>query len=256
MKLGLLADKTEIALDSFEKIKEKYDFIDINENPNSIVDAIVILGGDGFMLHSMHNLQSKDTPLYGMNCGTIGFLLNEFSTEDLKERIKNAKESIIFPLEMSAIDTKGETHKGLAYNEVSLLRETRQSASIEVVIDGKIRIHDLVGDGILVATPAGSSAYNFSAKGPIVPLGSDLLALTPISPFRPRQWRGALLPSKTQVKFIINNPNKRPVSCVADYFEFRDIKEVSVAQSKNNAITLLFDRENPLEDKLITEQFL
>jgi len=256
MKLGLFADKTEIAHESYERLTAKYDFVDIAENPKAKVDVIVILGGDGFMLHCMHNLEQTHIPLYGMNCGTIGFLLNEFNDEDVLERIENAKEAKITPLIMEATDDKGETHKAVAFNEVSLLRETRQSTNIEVRVNGKTKINHLVGDGILVATPAGSSAYNFSVKGPIIPLGSDLLALTPISPFRPRQWRGALLPGDTEVEFVIHYLKKRPVSCVADYFEFRDIKSVKVSQSKDTKITLLFDSKNPLQDKLITEQFL
>jgi len=255
MKLGLIADKTEIAHDSYIKLTENYSFIE-DEQQLSTVDYIVILGGDGFMLHSLHKFMDLNIPFYGMNCGTIGFLLNEFSGDSLNDRIQDAKVAKISPLSMKAIDTKGQTHEALAFNEVSLLRETRQSTNIEIQIDGKTKITSLVGDGILVATPAGSSAYNFSVRGPIIPLGDDLLALTPISPFRPRGWRGALLPGKTEVNFIVHSSHKRPVSAVADFFEFRDVKEVMVKRHREKNVTLLFDHANPLEDKLITEQFL
>lgn len=255
MKLGLVADKTGIAHDSYIKLVGNHSFVE-NEDQLTEVDCIVILGGDGFMLHSLHKFMSLNIPFYGMNCGTIGFLLNEFSEKQLDNRIKKSKTTKISPLYMQAIDKDGKTHQALAFNEVSLLRETRQSTNIEIQIDGKTRINSLIGDGILVATPAGSSAYNFSVRGPIIPLGDDLLALTPISPFRPRAWRGALLPGKTEFNFIIHDSAKRPVSVVADFFEYRDIKEVLVKRDDKKYVTLLFDHENPLEDKLITEQFL
>ena len=256
MKLGLWADKTEISIKSSNILTEKYDLIYINNYAKDDLDAIIIFGGDGFMLHSMHNITKFKAPLYGMNCGTIGFLLNEFNAEDLLNKIRNAKEAHISPLNVKVTDNNNNTHSVKAYNEVSLLRETRQSTNIEVKINAKTKINHLVGDGILVATPAGSSAYNFSVKGPIIPLCSDLLALTPISPFRPRQWRGALLPGNTIVDFIIHDAIKRPVSCVVDYFEFRDISAVNIQKSKDESRTLLFDSKNPLQDKLITEQFL
>ena len=255
MKLGLVTDQTTIAHESYLKLRENYDFIE-DEKQLHNADYIVILGGDGFMLHSLHNLRHLNIPFYGMNCGTIGFLLNEFSIDNLKERLINAKSSKIFPLAMHAKNQTGDIYEALAFNEVSLLRETRQSAKIGVTIDGKTRIDALVGDGILVATPAGSSAYNFSVRGPIIPLNDDLLALTPISPFRPRGWRGALLPGKSEFHFTIYDAQKRPVSAVADFFEFRDVVEITVKRSKKKHVTLMFDHENPLEDKLITEQFL
>lgn len=255
MKLGLIADKTEIAHDSYVKLVENYSFIE-DEKKLKKVDCIVVLGGDGFMLHSLHKFMDLKIPFYGMNCGTIGFLLNEFSVEQLNTRIKKAKESKISPLSMHAVDIDGIVYDALAFNEVSLLRETKQSTNIEIQIDGKTKINSLVGDGILVATPAGSSAYNFSVRGPIIPLGYDLLALTPISPFRPRGWRGALLPGKTEFNFIIKNAHKRPISVVADFFEYRNVKTVLVKRNEEQTVTLLFDHRNPLEDKLITEQFL
>ncbi len=256
MKLGIIADKSKIARDAFDKLKTLYSLIDIEKEPNSDIEVLIILGGDGFMLHSMHNYYKKEVPFYGMNCGTIGFLLNEYKIDNLLQRIKNSKQTKIYPLEMKALDVSGNNHEILAFNEVSMLRETRQSTDIKILIDGKERITNLIADGILVSTPAGSSAYNFSVKGPIIPLNSDLLALTPISPFRPRQWRGALLNASHKLEFIINNYEKRPVSCVADYREFRDVKKVEVRQSKNNPAYILFDEHYLLEEKILTEQFL
>ena len=256
MKLGLWADKTDIAIKSAKILKTKYDLIDINNHELNDLDAIIILGGDGFMLHSMHNITKFSAPLYGMNCGTIGFLLNDFDADNLITKIKNATEAVIAPLSVKLTNTENKNFTVKAYNEVSLLRETRQSTNIAIKINDITRIKQLVGDGILVATPAGSSAYNFSVKGPIIPLCSDLLALTPISPFRPRQWRGALLPGNSKVEFTVNDSLKRPVSCVADYFEFRDVKTVQIVKSQQAQKTLLFDSNNPLQDKLISEQFL
>jgi NAD+ kinase len=256
MKLGIIADKSKIAKEALNKLKGLYSLIDIEREPNAAIDIIIILGGDGFMLHSMHNYYKRGIPFYGMNCGTIGFLLNEYKEDNLLERIKNSKKTKIYPLEMQALDVLGNIHKTLAFNEVSMLRETRQSTDIKILIDGKERINNLIADGILVSTPAGSSAYNYSVKGPIIPLDSNLLALTPISPFRPRQWRGALLHANHKLKFIINNYEKRPVSCVADYREFRDVIEVQVNQANDNAAYILFDEHNLLEDKILTEQFL
>jgi NAD+ kinase len=252
MRLSLISDKTEIALKEKKTLEGKYSF---EENPSNS-EAIIILGGDGFMLHSMHNYAKFKKPLYGMNCGTVGFLLNTFSKDNLNTRIEEAKKTIINPLQMEVVNNQGKEFCALSYNEVSLLRETKQSANISIKIDGKIRLDELIGDGILVATPAGSSAYNYSVRGPIIPLDSDLLSLTPISPFRPRGWRGALISSDSEIEFIVNNSEKRVVSAVADYFEFRDIKKVKVKKSKENTVTLLFDHHNPLEDKLLSEQFL
>lgn len=255
MKLGLIADQNFITDDSCIKLKQIYNFIE-DENKFNQVDYLVVLGGDGFMLHSLRNFMDLNVPFYGINAGTLGFLLNEKSTDNIIDKINNAKKTKIFPLHAKVTDRDGKIKKILAFNEVSLLRETKQSAKIEIQIDGVTRIKSLIGDGVLIATPAGSSAYNFSVRGPIIPLGHDLLALTPISPFRPRGWRGALLPDNTKVNFIVHNFEKRSVSAVADFFEFRDVREVAVELDKHNYVTLLFDHDNPLEDKLITEQFL
>ncbi len=255
MQIGLLADKTDLAQKGKKLLLKKYPLIDLEINPQATVTVIVILGGDGFMLHSIHELHHKNIPLYGMNCGTIGFLLNDFCEDNLLEKISKAKPTSITPLQVEIKDILGEETKAIAFNEVSLLRETRQSTNISIKIDGKIRINGLVGDGVLVATPAGSSAYNFSVKGPIIPFCSDLLALTPISPFRPRQWRGALLPGNSHIEFIVNAADKRPVSAVADSLEVRNVKTVKVVKAQNIRATLLFEHVKPLEDKLLNEQF-
>ena len=252
MRLALIADNTEIAQESARILAEKYSFVEKVRD----ADVIIILGGDGFMLHQMHNLYHLNVDLYGMNCGTIGFLLNEFSSDDLLEKVQKAKKAKIYPLIMKSENQQGEKQEKIAFNEVSLLREARQSVDITIKIDGKTRLKNLVGDGVLVASPAGSSAYNYSVRGPIIPLNANLLALTPVSPFRPRGWRGALIADDSKIEFMVNNGAKRAISAVADFFEFRDAKKVIVEKSKDLSVTLLFDGGNHLEDKLISEQFL
>ncbi len=220
-------------------------------------DVIVVLGGDGFMLETLRKymtLLRRGLPVYGMNQGTIGFLMNHFSTEDLVERMDKARAAKIHPLKMKAVARGGE-FKALAINEISLLRQTRQAAHIRISIDGEVRMEHLMADGILVATPAGSTAYNLSAHGPVIPLGSDVLALTPISAFRPRRWRGALLKNTARVKFEIIDPGKRPVSAVADSSEFRDVTSVEVRQADNITFNLLFDKGHELDEKILREQF-
>jgi len=219
-------------------------------------DVIIALGGDGFMLETLHKHFEHNVPIYGINRGTVGFLLNHLESGDLFEKLANAQKVVLHPLKMVATDCHGKTTEGLAVNEVSLLRQTRQVANISIAIDGKIRMESLVCYGIMVATPAGSTAYNLSAHGPILPLESKLLALTPISPFRPRRWRGAILPHTSEVEFIINNESKRPVSAVADYTEVRDIKSVKITEDRTISLPLLFDPEHNLEERIISEQFL
>ncbi len=219
-------------------------------------DVIVALGGDGFMLETMHFHLDSNIPLYGIHCGSIGFLMNEFSPQDLINRLEKAKPTPLYPLEMTIEENGGPSTKALAFNEVSLLRETRQAAKIQISIDGVIRLHELVCDGILVATPAGSTAYNLSAHGPIIPLEAPLLALTPISAFRPRRWKGALLPERAHITFTILEPKKRPVSAVADFTEVRNVSLVSVCQTKDHSVTLLFDHDHNLEERILREQFL
>ena len=217
--------------------------------------VIVALGGDGFMLETLHDNLRNGRPIYGMNRGSVGFLMNEYSEDALLERINAAERAVIHPLAMTAIDTDGEAHQALAINEVSLLRQTRQTAKLRISIDGKVRLGELSCDGALVATPAGSTAYNLSAHGPIIPLDAKILALTPISAFRPRRWRGALLPHTAKVTFEILEADKRPVSAVADNFEVRNVAEVHVAENRDVTLHMLFDAGRSLEERVLAEQF-
>jgi NAD+ kinase len=218
--------------------------------------VIVALGGDGFMLETLHRYLDRAVPIYGMNCGTIGFLMNQYQEDGLPERIARSQSVTLRPLQMKARSRDGSVVDAIAINEVSLLRETRQTAKIAIRVDGKVRLRELICDGILLSTPAGSTAYNLSAHGPILPLGSNLLALTPISAFRPRRWRGALLPETAEIVFEINEPEKRPVSAVADSTEVRDVIEVSVRVDPKRQLTLLFDPEHNLEERILSEQFV
>lgn len=219
-------------------------------------DVIVALGGDGFMLETLHRYLQRRVPIYGMHRGSVGFLMNGYAAEGLVERIARAEPVHIHPLAMTAYDESGTAHAALAINEVSLLRETRQAAKLRVTVDGVVRLDELMADGILVATPVGSTAYNLSAHGPIIPLGAGVLALTPISAFRPRRWRGALLPHEAEVRFDILEADKRPVSAVADYTEIRDVLSVVVRETREIALTMLFDPEHNLEERVLKEQFL
>jgi len=218
-------------------------------------EVIVALGGDGFMLETLHARLLSRRPVYGMNRGSVGFLMNEYSEDDLLERIDAAERAVIHPLSMTAVDTHGQTHEALAFNEVSLLRQTRQTAKLGIAIDGKVRLSELSCDGALVSTPAGSTAYNLSAHGPIIPLDANVLALTPISAFRPRRWRGALLAHTARVRFEILEADKRPVSAVADNFEVRDVVSVDIAEKRNISLTMLFDAGRSLEERVLAEQF-
>lgn len=219
-------------------------------------DVIVALGGDGFMLESLHRNMERGLPIYGMNRGTVGFLLNGYSEEDLPGRLARAAPATLHPLQMTAINNSGTLHRAKAINEVSLLRQTRQAANLRVLIDGRERIDKLICDGCLVATPAGSTAYNLSAHGPILPVGSEALALTPISAFRPRRWRGAVLPLRAKVTFEVLDPHKRPVSAVADATEVRNVVEVHIEEDPTTDLTLLFDPEHGLEERILQEQFI
>lgn len=216
---------------------------------------VVALGGDGFMLEMLHETILNQKPIYGMNRGSVGFLMNEYSEDDLLGRINAAERAVIHPLAMVAIDSRRRQHRALAINEVSLLRQTRQTAKLRISIDGKVRMGELVCDGALVATPAGSTAYNLSAHGPIIPLGAQVLALTPISAFRPRRWRGALLPQSARVTFEVLECDKRPVSAVADNYEVRDVVEVHISEDRGSTLSMLFDAGRSLEERVLTEQF-
>jgi NAD+ kinase len=221
-------------------------------------DAFIVLGGDGFMLHSLHQYMHLNIPFYGLNAGTIGFLMNGFPEESssLRQHIADAKQTIIHPLRMNCQTKSGECYHALAINEVSLLREVNQAAKIRIMIDQEIRISQLVCDGILVATSAGSTAYNLSAGGSIIPLGSNVLALTPISPFRPRRWRGALLPHHVHIRLDVLEPRKRPVSVMADFHAIRDVEWVEIVEEKHKRIRLLFDAAHSLEERIFKEQFV
>lgn len=222
-------------------------------------EAVVVIGGDGFMLQSLHSMldTGRILPVYGVNLGTVGFLMNKNRQPDkLLGRIARAKPHTITPLSMEAETAGGDTHRFCAINEVSLLRETRQTAKIEVAVDDKIRIKELVCDGVLLSTPAGSTAYNLSADGPILPLDSQLLALTPISAFRPRRWKGAILPDRSQVTFRVMEADKRPVSAVADQREIRNVAEVRLEIARENGLTLLFDPGHALDERIVSEQFV
>ena len=223
--------------------------------PMEDAQVIVALGGDGFMLETLHDQIGTPKPIYGMNRGSVGFLMNEYSEDALLERINLAERAVIHPLRMTALDVHGQEHKALAINEVSLLRQTRQTAKLRISIDGKVRLNELSCDGALVATPAGSTAYNLSAHGPIIPLDAKVLALTPISAFRPRRWRGALLAHTAKVSFEILEADKRPVSAVADNFEVRDVLEVHVAEARDISMRMLFDAGRSLEERVLAEQF-
>lgn len=224
--------------------------------PPDKASAIVALGGDGFILETLHCYMNKGIPIYGMNRGTVGFLMNRFDLENLEQRLAKAIPIRLRPLKMTTTTLSGEQQTALAINEVSLLRQTRQAAHIQITVDGKERLPLLICDGIMVATPAGSTAYNLSAHGPIIPVDAKLLALTPISAFRPRRWRGALLPHRVEVKLKVLDPTLRPVSATADFVEIRDVVEVSVKEDTSTECTLLFDAEHNFEERILTEQFV
>ena len=218
-------------------------------------DVVVALGGDGLMLQTLHRHMHTGKPIYGMHRGTVGFLMNEFSTHDLQARLSAARESLINPLKMRATDIRGDVHIYHAINEVALFRQTHQAAHLRILIDERERMAELIADGVLVATPAGSTAYNLSAQGPIIPITASLMALTPISPFRPRRWRGALLPNTAFVVIEVLEGDKRPVAAVADHDEARDVRRVEVLSDKTISMRMLFDPGHSLEERILREQF-
>ncbi|MEP3245300.1 MAG: NAD kinase [Sneathiella sp.] len=249
-KIHFTASETEDAQGAHKRLVHQYGQYSVGQ-----ADVIVALGGDGFMLESMHRYMASNLPLYGMNKGTVGFLLNNYEEDNLFERLDAGVITQLHPLKMTATDMHGRITEALAINEVSLLRESRQTAKIEIAIDGKVKVEELTCDGILVATPAGSTAYNLSAHGPILPVNAGVLALTPISAFRPRRWRGAILPREAKIDLKIRESKKRPVSAVADAVEVRDVAAVLVEEAPDITINLLFDPEHNLERRILDEQF-
>lgn len=248
---AFVAGDSPIAQDALQRLQKRYKHV-----PPEQADIVIALGGDGFMLETLHRYLYCHVPIYGMNRGTVGFLMNSFREDNLLGRLERAEPVQLHPLRMATRRVNGETIEALAINEVSLLRKTRQAAKIRVLIDRKVRLEELICDGILVCTPAGSTAYNLSARGTILPLGANLLCLTPISAFRPRRWFGALLPHTTAIDFEIREPLKRPVSAVADYTEVQQVVAVHVHEDRGITMTLLFDPEHNLEERILMEQFL
>jgi NAD+ kinase len=250
---ALVVSPTPAAKAAEERLRATYDFVPVEQ-----AEMIIALGGDGYMLQTLHSMLEarRIVPVFGMNLGTVGFLMNEWRLERLEQRLEAAKMFKVNPLRMIVDTVDGERFSIPAINEVSLLRETRQTAKLEVQVNGRVVLPELVCDGVLVATPAGSTAYNLSAHGPILPLGSALVALTPISPFRPRRWRGAILPENTVIRFTALDPVKRPVSAVADQREVRDVAQVEIKIDRTTPLTLLFDPEHTLDDRIAAEQFI
>ena len=249
--IAFVAAQTRQAQDAADRLRHRYGRI-----PPEQADVIVALGGDGLMLETLHRYLGRGVPIYGMNRGTVGFLMNAFRESDLPARLARAGIVALHPLKMEAVTVDGEEIRALAINEVSLLRATRQAARLRILVDGIERLPELICDGALLATPAGSTAYNLSAHGPIIPIGAGVFPLTPISPFRPRRWRGALLPHTATVDFEVDDPGKRPVSAVADYTEVRDVRRVRVAEDRETTVRLLFDPEHNLEERILKEQFV
>jgi NAD+ kinase len=250
MKLHFLASPSDDAQNALSLLIARYGQVEAEQ-----AEIIVALGGDGLMLQVLHQFMRKQKPIFGMNRGSIGFLMNDFSENDLISRLEKAETTHIHPLLMKAHTADGLCHKAYAINEVSLLRGSYQAAKLQISIDGKKRLEELICDGLLLATPAGSTAYNFSAHGPILPLNSPLLALTPISPFRPRRWRGALLPEKASVSITVLEHEKRPVSAVADHTEVKNISHVDISLDRTLSMAMLHDPGHSLDERILREQF-
>ncbi len=249
-KICFLTNNTAPANAAAERLRARY-----GKSPIEGADIVVALGGDGLMLQTLHRVMALGIPTYGMNFGSVGFMMNEFSEDGLDERLAAAQRTHIYPLAMTVLDASGKTQSALAINEVSLFRSTYQAAKLQILVDGEVRLDELICDGALLSTPAGSTAYNLSAHGPILPIEAPLLALTPISPFRPRRWRGAILSNRAVVKFITRETDKRPVSAVADNVEFQNVREVTVREDRKQRVTLLFDPGTSLEERVLSEQF-
>ena len=250
-RIAFAAAESEAAQAALAELRRRYGTIDPDD-----ADVIVPLGGDGFMLETLHRYVGRGVPVFGMHRGSVGFLMNPYRVDGLAERLAVTQPVVLRPLEMRATCVHGDVCKAIAFNEVSLLRETRQAAKLRVSVDNVVRLEELMADGILLSTAVGSTAYNFSAHGPIIPLGAEILALTPISAFRPRRWRGALLPHGVQVLIEALETDKRPVSAVADFTEARDVTRVEIHENRTFSITVLFDRDANLEERVFKEQFL
>lgn len=250
LKIAFVASDVDLAQQALTRLSEQYGLVAPDQ-----ADVIVALGGDGFMLHSLHEMQQLSVPVYGMNRGTVGFLMNEYDENDLMARLQAAEEEVINPLAMRVECADGRIIEALAINEVSVLRAGQQAAKLRISVDGKLRLQELVCDGAMISTPAGSTAYNYSAHGPILPIGSDVLALTAVAPFRPRRWRGALLPKSSTVRFDVIEPEKRPVMAAADSKPVRDVVAVEIRSEPTVTHRILFDPGHGLEERLIREQF-
>ncbi len=250
MKIAFVASSTDEARQAMSRLADEYGNVEIDQ-----AEVLVALGGDGFMLRTLQAHCQSGLPVYGMKLGRIGFLMNRLREEDLLARLRAAQPTVLKPLRMTTRDVTGNTTEALAFNEVSLLRQTNQAAHIAVSLNGTEKLSMLICDGVLVCTPAGSTAYNLSAHGPILPLDANVLALTPISPFRPRRWRGALLPTRTRVGLRVLDGDKRPVSATADFQEVRHVDEVSIEQATDIEVTLMFDPDHRLEERILDEQF-
>jgi NAD+ kinase len=249
-RIAFAASPTVLATEARERLLSRYGDCPIDE-----ASVVVALGGDGFMLETLHRTLTWGIPVYGMNCGSVGFMMNTFSEDDLPGRLARVQESVLHPLRMRAVTVAGAVEEALAFTEVSLLRQLRQTSKIRITVDGRVRLAELMCDGILISTPAGSTAYNLSAHGPIVPLSANLLPLTPISAFRPRRWRGALLPSTAEVLFEVLESDKRPTAAVADFTEVRHVISVWVSEDRAVSVTVLFDPDRGLSERIIAEQF-
>jgi NAD+ kinase len=250
MDIAFIAAQTEAAEAARARLTARY-----GDCAPKDANVIVALGGDGLMLECLHKVLGTQQPVYGMNCGSVGFMMNEYHEEDLPGRIVRSLPSVLHPLRMHAVTASGVVEEAMAMNEVALLRQLRQAAKIRISVDHRERLSELICDGVLISTPAGSTAYNLSAHGPIIPLSANLLPLTPISAFRPRRWRGALLPHNASVSFSILEPKKRPVNAVADFTEIEDVAEVVISEQRKSGVNLLFDPEHNLEERIIKEQF-
>ncbi len=249
-QIAFVAAPTPIATEARAELVARY-----GECPLPKAVVVVALGGDGFMLETIHQMVDLNLPVYGMNRGSVGFLMNNYSEDDLPGRLSRAQAAELHPLRMHAVTATGAVEEALAFNEVSLLRQLRQASKIRISVDGRVRLEELSCDGVLISTPAGSSAYNLSAHGPIIPLSANLLPLTPISAFRPRRWRGALLPSTADVLFEVLEADKRPTAAVADFTEVRDVISVAVSEDRSVSVTVLFDPDRGLSERIIAEQF-